>query len=95
MWTWTAPRNPSRLETTNLDLVRREWRDGRNGLDAMDWRREPRVLIVLPGHHWTKRASVNKSELAGGRNDGRATTTLREVPLGDRCAGRRRSGEKV
>ena len=59
------PAIAKRLETADLDLGLMEWWDGRSGFNSVEWRREPVVLIVPPGHPLSRRRVITKEELIG------------------------------
>ncbi len=86
-------RNPAiaaRLETADLDLALMEWWDGRNGFNSVDWRREPVVLIVPPGHPLSRSRSITREELIGapmlGGEPGTGTGHLLQTYFGQGAA---------
>ncbi len=86
-------RNPAiaaRLETADLDLALMEWWDGRKGFDSLDWRREPVVLIVPPGHPLSRHRTISRGELIGapmlGGEPGTGTGRLLQTYFGQGAA---------
>jgi len=82
-------RNPAiaeRLETADLDLALMEWWDGRSGFSSLEWRREPVVLIVPPGHPLSRRRTITRKELIGapmlGGEPGTGTGRLLQTYFG-------------
>lgn len=79
-----------RLESGAADLGLTEWWDSRDGFDAVEWRRDPMVVIVHPRHKWSSRRGINIHEacavplIAGEAGTGTASM-LREA-LGNKIA---------
>lgn len=80
------PAIAARLESADLDLALMEWWDRRSGFNSIDWRREPVVLIVPPGHPLSRRRTISKSDLIGasmlGGEPGTGTGRLLQTYFG-------------
>lgn len=73
-----------RVENHEADLGLTEWWDERDGLSAVQWHREPLVVIMAPDHPWAKRKRISVSDLGrtpmiGGESGTGTATILREV----------------
>ncbi|ACS43986.1 LysR family transcriptional regulator [Methylorubrum extorquens] len=53
----------ARLEAGEIDVALLEWWEGRSGLVARVWHREPLVVIVDPSHRWARQARVTPQDL--------------------------------
>lgn len=52
------PETLARLEAGEVDLAVTEWWDGRPGYQAIAWREERMIGIVLPGHRFARRRAA-------------------------------------
>lgn len=86
LWIGSNPQVAERLTCGEADLAAMEWWENHGGFTASTWLREPLVVIVSPGHRWSKRRHVTVAELAGepllGGETGSGTGRLLREQLG-------------
>jgi DNA-binding transcriptional LysR family regulator len=81
-----------RLGRGDIDLAVTEWWQPMDGFEAVDFRREPLVVIVSPQHRWAGRRTLSPDELAGepmiGGEGGTGTGRLLGATFGEAWAAR-------